>query len=492
MFNTTPFLPGIPHGLFGRQRRSQLDELRAQTQQLRQASLSRLCEIFGVWLPLPLLGQSSDGCNSRQRLYPVSLTFWAFLSQVLSPGSACREIVHKVQAWYAPHQRTLPDSGTSAYCQARGRLPLARLEQMHQHLVSKLNAPIGVSDCWLGRRVKVVDGTGLSMPDTTANQKVWPQPSTQKPGCGFPVVKLVACFCLASGALLQWVEGTLKAHDGRLFQQLVAFFRKGDVVLADRGLCSFASLATLLAGGVDAVMRVHHFRKIDWRAGQRLGRRDRLMRWVKGQFQGKLWTPVQWEQLPEEITVRLVEIVVVAPGFRTQKLVLVTTLLDAQAYSAVELGRLYFRRWAVELFFRDIKTTLGMDVLRCQTPAMVRKEIAMHAIAYNLIRALMQDIARSYQMDVCRLSFKGTVDALRQWRELFEAAKTQPRLTRKLRGLFYQSIASDPLTVRPERAEPRAVKRRPKNFRLLTKPRKVMVVERCRKWSQKPSNHALN
>jgi hypothetical protein len=492
MFNTTPFLPGIPHGLFGRQRRSQLDQLRVQTEQLRQASLSRLCEIFGVWLPVPLLGQSSDGHNSRQRLYPVSLTFWAFLSQVLNPGSACREIVRKVQAWYAQHQRTLPDSGTSAYCQARGRLPLGRLQQLHQHLVSRLDAPIAAPDHWLGRRVKVVDGTGLSMPDTTANQNVWPQPSGQKPGFGFPVMKIVACFCLASGALLQWVEGTLKEHDSRLFQKLLVFFEKGDVVLADRGFCSFANLAKLLAQGVDAVMRVHHFRKIDWRTGQRLGRRDRLVRWVKGPFQGKLWTPAQWNRLPEEISVRLVEIQVAVPGFRTQRLVLVTTLLDAQTYSAAELGRLYFRRWSVELFFRDIKITLGMDVLRCQTPAMVRKEVAMHAIAYNLIRALMQDIARSYQMDVSRLSFKGTVDALRQWRELFEAAKAQPRLTRKLRGLFYQSIATDPLIARPERSEPRAVKRRPKNFRLLTKPRKEMVVERCRKWSQKPSNHALN
>ena len=492
MFNTTPFLPGISHGLFGRQRRCQLDQLRAQTEQLRRASLSGLCEIFGAWLPLALLGQSPEGDNSRQRLYPLSLTFWAFLSQVLSPGSACREVVRKVQGWYAQHYRTLPDSGTSAYCQARGRLALGRLHELHEHLVSKLDASIAAPDLWLGRRVKVVDGTGLSMPDTRANQNAWPQPSTQKPGCGFPVVRLVACFCLASGALLQWVEGTLQAHDGRLFQKLLAFFQKGDVVLADRGFCSFASLATLLTHGVDAVMRVHHFRKLDWRVGQRLGRRDRLVTWLKGPLQGTLWTREQWAALPETLTVRLVEIQVAVPGFRTQRLVLVTTLRDAQIYSAAELGRLYFRRWAVELFFRDIKITLGMDVLRCQTPAMVRKEIAMHAIAYNLIRALMQDITRSYQMDVSRLSFKGTVDALRQWRELFEATKTQPRATRKLRGLFYRSIATDPLIARPERSEPRAVKRRPKNFRLLTKPRKEMVVERCRKWSQKPSNNALN
>src|SRR5207247_1515725 len=138
--------------------------------------------------------------------------------------------------------------------------------------------------------------------------------------------------------------------------------------------------------------------------------------------------------------------------------------------------------WAIELFFRDIKMTLGMDRLRCQTPGMVEKEIVMQAIAYNLIRALMQDIACSYQVELRRLSFKGTVDALRQWRELFEASKASSGLIQKLRRWFYYTVASDPLLLRPNRSEPRVVKRRPKNFRLLTKPRKEMVVERCRKW----------
>jgi hypothetical protein len=491
MFNPTPFLPGISHSFSGRQRRSQLDRLRAQSEQWRQSSLSRLCEIFGPWLPAAMLSPTAKGINSRQRSYPLNLTFWAFLSQVLSPGSACREVVRRVQAWYAPQAKT-PDSGTSAYCQARNRLPLIRLTELHQTLAAKLSARLVAPDLWLGRRVKVVDGTGVSMPDTAANQQAWPQPSTQKSGCGFPVVKLVACFCLASGALLHWVEGTLKEHDCRLLQKLLSTFTKGEVVLADRGFSSFASLATLLARGVDAVMRVHHFRKLDWHAGQRLGRRDRLVPWQKGPLQGKLWTAEQWAQLPAAITVRLVEIVVAVPGFRTQKLALVTTLLDAQTYSAEALGQLYFRRWAVELFFRDIKTTLGLDVLRCLTPAMVRKEIVMHALAYNLIRGLMQDIAHSYQIHLHRLSFKGTVDALRQWRELFENAKKQKRTTCKLRRLFYQSIAKDLLPDRPDRSEPRVVKRRPKNFRLLTKPRCEMVVERCRKQSQKPSNNALN
>jgi len=492
MYQTTPFLPGISRELFGRQRRSQLDKLRLQTELLRRATLNRLCEVFGPWLPAAVLTQNAQGANSRKRTYPVSLTFWAFLSQVLNPGSACREVVRKVQVWSVQHHQGLPDSGTSAYCQARARLPLERLEQLHEHLSLKLVSRTDAADLWQGHRVKVIDGTGLSMPDTSANQKAYPQPVTQKAGCGFPVAKIVGCFCLASGALLHWVQGTLKDHDFRLFQGLLTTFQKGEIVLADRGFCSYGNLAALLQKGVGAVMRIHHFRKLDWRVGRRLGRRDRLISWQKPQLQTDVWTKEQWTQLPEQIPLRLVEVRVAVPGFRTQRIVLVTTLLEANKYTSAQLGQLYFRRWAVELFFRDIKITLGMDVLRCQTPAMIQKEIAMHAIAYNLIRALMQDIAQSYQIQLSCLSFKGTVDALRQWSQLFQNSPVHPGRTQKIRRWFYYTIATDPLIARPNRSEPRAVKRRPKNFRLLTKPRHQMIFERCRKWSQKPANHALN
>ena len=225
MIQRTAFLPGISPLLCGRQRRSQRDQLRAQSEQWRQSSLSRLCEIFGPWLPAARLSPTRKGLNSRRRAYPLPLTFWAFLSQVLSPGSSCREVVRKVQAWYAPQDKSA-DSGTSAYCQARHRLPLAGLTELHQTLAGKLSARITTPELWLGRRVKVVDGTGLSMPDTAAHQESWPQPTTQKAGCGFPVVKLVACFCLASGALLEWVEGTLTEHDCRLFQKLRSVFKR--------------------------------------------------------------------------------------------------------------------------------------------------------------------------------------------------------------------------------------------------------------------------
>ena len=196
--------------------------------------------------------------------------------------------------------------------------------------------------------------------------------------------------------------------------------------------------------------------------------------------------------MPAELELRIVQIIVNVPGFRTRQLRLVTTLLDPKTYSAEELGRLYFRRWSVEVFYRDIKQTMGMDILRCKSPEMIDKELHMHAIAYNLIRALMADIAANYSIDIGRLSFKGTLDALRQWRPLFEADRGGVRVSRKRIDLFYKTVADAPLLLRPDRTEPRAVKRRPKSFRLLTKPRDVMIVEPSRKQSQKSSKNRLN
>jgi hypothetical protein len=490
MRNPTPFLPGISSLLAGRRRRSERDQLQDEIKQLQRHSLSRLCELFGSWLPQDLFVSAATGPNSRERSFPLSLTFWAFLSQVLDPGSACREVVRKVQAWYAQHARSAPGSGSGAYCQARQRLPVKTLRTAHQQLAGKLMAS-PASTLWKGRPVRVVDGTGVSMPDTEENRESYSQPSGQQPGCGFPVMKIVGVFCLQTGALLRWVQGTLQEHECRLFTRLIEFFAPGDVVLADRGFSGYGQLAALWDKGVDSLMRLHQLRKVDWRKGRRLGDRDRLVTWQKPYRQTSVFDVEAWAALPAELTLRIVQITVSVPGFRTRQLMLVTTLLDAENYSAEELGRLYFRRWSVEVFYRDIKQTMGMDILRCKSPEMIDKELLMHAIAYNLIRALMADIAASYQIDIGRLSFKGTLDALRQWRPLFEADRGGVRVSRKRIDLFYQSVADDPLILRPDRTEPRVVKRRPKNFRLLTKPRHEMIVEPSRKLSQKPSNKTL-
>jgi len=472
MRKTTPFFAGFHRLLFGRAQRSAQHQLRAQAQALEQASLCQLGKLCAPWVPARLLKPTERGAHSRRRFFPKSLTFWAFLSQVLSPQSPCRETVRKVQAWYAARRLPRPGSGTAAYCNARARLSRDTLLGIHRHTAEELQRRVSREQLWCGRRVKVVDGTGVSMPDTTKNQRAFPQPSNQKKGCGFPVAKLVGCFCLASGAWLHWAEGTQRVHERKLFRKLFAFFRPGDITLTDRGFCAYTDIAVLQRTGVDTVMRLHQARPRDLRKGKRLGPNDRLVTWHKPTQRPRGCTVADWRRLPESLALRLVYVTINVPGWRTQSLVVVTTLTDAVRYPAAEIAKLYLRRWTVELFFREIKIILGMDVLRCQTPAMVRKEIVMHAIAYNLIRALMQQAAALYHVPIERLSFKGSVDTLRQWVETLNAASGKPREQARLFNQLLQILAEDIVPYRPERAEPRVRKRRPKAYPLMTRPRR--------------------
>jgi hypothetical protein len=477
MRNATPFFAGFHRLLFGRAQRSAQHQLRVQAQALEQASLCQLGKVCAPWVPARLLKPADRGAHSRRRFFPQGLTFWAFLSQVLSPESPCRETVRKVQAWYALRRQPRPGSGTAAYCRARTRLSRDTLLNIHRHTADELQRRVIREQLWCGRRVKVVDGTGVSMPDTPRNQRAFPQPSNQKKGCGFPVAKLVGCFCLASGALLHWAEGTQHVHERKLFRKLFAFFLPDDIALTDRGFCSYTDIALLLRAGVDTVMRMHQARPRDLRQGKRLGPNDRLVTWQKPKQRPHGCTVADWRRVPDSLALRLVYVTVNVPGWRTQSLVVVTTLTDAVRYPAADIAKLYLRRWAVELFFRDIKITLGMDVLRCQTPAMVRKEIAMHAIAYNLIRALMQQAAALYHVPIERLSFKGSVDTLRQWADTLNAASGKPREQARLFNQILQILAEDVVPHRPDRAEPRVRKRRPKNYRLMTRPRHQMPLD---------------
>ncbi len=471
MRNTTPFFAGFHRILFGRAQRSTQQQLRAQTQALEQASLCQLGKVCAPWVPARLLKPTERGAHSRQRLFPQGLTFWAFLSQVLSPQSSCRETVRKVQAWYAARRLPRPGSSTAAYCNARARLSRDTLLSIHRHTADESQRRLVSEQLWHGRHVKVIDGTGVSMPDTPDNQRAFQQPSNQKKGCGFPVAKLVGCFCLASGALLHWAEGTKHVHERKLFRKFFAFFRPDDIVLTDRGFCSYTDIALLQRAGVDTVMRLHQARPSDLRKGKQLGPNDRLVTWQKPKQRPRGCTLRDWRRVPDSLTLRLVYVSVDVKGWRTKSLVVVTTLTDPVAYPPADIAKLYLRRWAVELFFRDIKMTLGMDILRCQTPDMVRKEIVMHAIAYNLIRGLMQQAAALYHVPIERLSFKGSVDTLRQWTQTLNAASDKPREQVRLFNQLLQILAEDIVPFRPERTEPRVRKRRPKAYPLMTSPR---------------------
>lgn len=452
----TLWLPGFSHRLCGRRAKSAALKLVGGA-----GELGGLAAVAGRFFSAEALASAP---HARQRVFTVQVTFWAFLSQVLTRGSCCREAVCRVQAWCAAALRKVPEVGTSAYCQARARLPLERLHQLHEQLQAWFAQRIHSEQLWCGRSVKVLDGTGISMPDTPANRKRWPYAGGQKPGCGFPTAQLVGLFCLATGRMLRFAIDGWKAHEIPLARQLVGWIESGSVVLTDRGFCGWGLIAILQRKGVDVVMRGHQARRL-------LGKR---MHWPKPK-QPAAWEKSVWDELPAELEIRIVRFRIHTPGFRTERVVLVTTLLDKKTYSDEHIAALYLRRWRAELFFRDIKTTLGLDVLRCQSPALIEKEIWMHVIAYNLVRALMYEAALTYQVPPERLSFKGTVDALRQWQHA-----TPLSTSRSHRHKLILRIAADQVPERPFRAEPRVKKRRPKSYQFMTAPRRKMKVSASR------------
>jgi hypothetical protein len=323
-----------------------------------------------------------------------------------------------------------------------------------------------------GRRVRVVDGSSCSMPDTPANQARYPQPRRQKPGCGFPVMRFVALFSLATGALIAVAQGPLSEHERTLWRRLWDVLKRGEIVLADRGFCSFADYWLLLQRGVDCIMRLHARRSKGVRKIKRLAKDDWLVEWVKTKVRPKWMEHALWKTLPDTLRVRHVTIRVAIAGFRTKSLTIATTLLDASAYPAEAIADLYRRRWRIELFLRDIKITMDMDVLRCKTPALIQKEFTMHLIAYDLVRALMLEAATRHNKDLTRLSLAGAAAAIRQWAPSFVGLTSRAQRRAHL-DAFLRALANDLVPYRPNRLEPRARKRRPKNYQLLNKPRQL-------------------
>ena len=363
------------------------------------------------------------------------------------------------------------DEDDSAYCQARQRLPSALFPRLLKATSIAAAQRTTVARFWHSFEVKVVDGSCLSLADTPQNQKRYPQSKSQAEGCGFPLMRLVVLFSLASGAILSVVKSNKHKHELKLFRRLWDLLKKGDLLLADSSFGDYVTLATLPLRSIAGVFHCHGGRtNVDFRQGQKLGRHDRLQTWIKPLLKPTTVTQKQWRKIPSEITVRVLKYRVVQKGFRTRWVVLVTTLLDPKEYPAAEIAALYRRRWRLELCFRDLKISMGMEQLRCKTPPMVEKELYMYLIAHNLIRCLMAEAAGTYDVDLDRVSFKGSVDSVRQ----SSAALAQAR-SRKVRKLLIsqllENLARDLLPNRPDRVEPRAVKKRPKPYPLLNRPR---------------------
>lgn len=477
MRNSTPFFKAFGPLLFGRPPVSALAEAFAKFSQC--SSLSQLRSAFGCFIPQALLGRRSSGQNSRRRIFSLDVVFWTFFDQVQTPDGSCREAVLKVMAFV---RRKFPRKGepsmspdTSAYCQARAKIPLDVLDKISAHLVDRMQARIPASELWHGRNVRLVDGTGISMPDTPANQARWPQSKSQKPGCGFPAINLAGVFCLLTGALIKAAYGDRHTHETRLFKDLWDALKEGDLLVADRGFCSFGAIAALLARGVDCLMRLPE-KKIRKAISSQLPKAanfDVCVSWKRPARRPRTMTREEFALLPESIPVRVIRYAIARRGFRTRSVTLVTTLIDA-AIPAPDFAELYFRRWGIELHFREIKILLNMDILRCLTPHMIERELRMHFIAYNLIRCVMQKAALTHDVDLKRVSFKGSLDTVRQFVNAASGAEDKPRTLSALVDEMLLAIARDLNPHRPGRSEPRVRKRRPKNYPLLTKPRREM------------------
>ena len=400
----------------------------------------------------------------RAGTFTPALTLWAFLTQVLRPTACCRAAVARVMAWLVARGERPCGPGTGGYCKARGRLPERLVLRLMRETGRALHA--AAPDRWRrrGRRVLIADGTGVSMPDTPANRAAYPQPTSQADGVGFPQARVVALFSLAVGAVVDAAIGPTRGKgtgEPALLRSVADAVRPGSVLLADRYFGGWFDLALWQARGVDAVVRLHQGRSADFRRGWRIGSGDHAVRWARPPRPAWM-TRADYRALPAELFVREVRVRVAQPGFRTKSLVVATTITDP-GVTAAEIADLYRRRWHAELDLRAVKGTLGMDVLRCQSPAMVRKEVWAHLLAYNLLRTVMAQAAEAGGCEPRELSMAGAVQGLAAFAEVLAA------------GTGYDVLVSFVLAYRvgnrPDRAEPRVRKRRPKAYPLLTVPR---------------------
>lgn len=350
MKNTTPRFPGFHLQTLRRKPRSAQQKLAEKMALLKQKSFKQIGEVFEKFIPNALLKPEQAGIMSRRRIFSKENTFWAFLSQVLDADGGCKEVIRKLQAYASIKGVKIPSSSTASYCTARTKLDEQMLSDILDHTSNRLE-DMPETGLLNNRRVIVVDGTGVTMPDTSENQDVWPQPSSQKPGCGFPSARICACFSLESGGLLSYAIGSKKSHELQHFRQQWGTFKQGDIFLGDKGFCSYFDQASLKKKGIDSVITLA--RRAPVRAARSLkvvGANDLLIAWPRPKYTAKLsYSKDAWEALPEELALRQIRVTVKHPGFRTQGFYVITTLLDAEKYPAEDLAELSFKRWDVEL-----------------------------------------------------------------------------------------------------------------------------------------------
>jgi len=417
-----------------------------------------------------------SGMTERKRLFTIEYTFFLFLWQTLSSAS-CLEAVQKalLRLSFAVNRKASPSS--SAYCQARSRLPESFTAEKLSGTVAVLKSKVNESLLWYGRNVNIVDGTTVSMADTPENQSLYPQPISQKTGCGFPMMRILAVFSLASGALLSYEKGPLGVGESSMLKKIIFSFSPGDIMLGDRGFCSFALICDFIKSSVDAVVRMRVKMIRNYTVFKKIGRNDSIIKWKRPASLGK--------DLPGELYLRMIKYDIKLRGFRTQSVTVLTTLCDNTVFPAESFAELYLRRWHAEINLKHLKSTLGMDILKCLSPNMISKELMMHFIVYNLIRNIMLQAACANSTPLKQISFKYSLTITRMWTPWLLLCETEKQ--EKLIDAMLLYITESLIPDRPFRREPRAVKRRPKPYQLLTSHRHAfMEIQHIKKYRKNP------
>jgi hypothetical protein len=469
-----------------------------QTKQLRlldRICLSHLELLVGQWLTPIFAALTKSLClmqgkKSRRRTFTHEVTFWAFLAQVIDVDSSCRRALTRVQRLRQGAGLSSLSQNTAAYCQARGRLPIRMLVRIFQAITqAALRTAHGLSH---ENRLLVIDGTVITLQDTEANRKAFGYANGQAKGCGFPTMKLLALFDVETGVCLKVNRAQGNTHDAALTKRFVSYFKRGDILIADRAFCSFEFISKLKAKGVHVVMRLHQARALKLERENKATRgqaSDKQQTWVKPKRaavgrrkkgttkkQRKALNQsarLEHERLPAELQMRVITCQVAIRGHRPKDFYLATTLSE-DTHSTEQIKALFLMRWEVETIFDDMKTSQNMDMLRTLSPHMVARELMMHLIVHNLVR-LIQAEAQQQRQDQVEgdLSFRGTLDRLNLSHEALWGAATQ-KAAKLARTQLIEAVAQDVVRARPGRREPRLKKRRPKNFGLMTKPRALL------------------
>ncbi len=447
---------------------------------------------FQEVLPSQIIEEVIDelGIKYRNRLYNPLVIIWSFLSQVLDTDHSCKNAVSRIIAYLVGENQERPSEDTGAYCKARKKLPELLFKKLLERSSQNLEKEVDKKALWHGRHVKSIDGSTVSMPDTPENQKAYPQHSSQKEGCGFPLAAIGVLFSYCTGAVMGITIDTWSTHDINLARQLTEYLEVGDIILGDRAFCAYSDICLWMHQGFDLVSRLHQGRVLKGKKRpkhtiiedsnnknrkkkkSRNAPHDRLILWEKPKTKPEGISQKDFDSLPKELVLREVHAYICIPGFRTKEIIVVTTLLDAIEYPAHDILQLYDDRWEAEVNLKHIKTTLGMDILTSKTPGMVRKEIYTYLLAYNLLRTIMYQAGARFNRDSIRFSLQATRQHFNNFiPEIIHKTKVKGQ---KIYTIMLETVADSYQKLRRGRVEPRVKKRRPKAYPLMQEPRRIL------------------